>query len=350
MNVTTDILQFELPRSLACPKPTEERDLSRDDVRLLVTSGESSVIHSHFKCFADYLHKEDVLVVNTSATQGAAFPVMLPDGRQGVVHFSTKVDDERWMIEIREVIGNKTIRWHNGQENMIFELPEGGKIKLLAKYYEKRELLNLWVARFESDLSPQSYMASYGQPIQYENLSQSYPLEYYQTYFSFHPGSSEMPSAGRGFTQPLINKLLDKGVIIAPILLHTGVSSLEENEQPYPEYMEVDHVSASIVNKAKRNGNRIVAVGTTATRAIESATDQHGSVNAHKGYTDLYITADYQMKTINSLLTGFHEPRASHLHMLQSLAGLEHVRRAYAAAISDQYFWHQFGDLHLIIP
>jgi S-adenosylmethionine:tRNA ribosyltransferase-isomerase len=148
----------------------------------------------------------------------------------------------------------------------------------------------------------------------------------------------------------LIERLLKKGVVLAPILLHTGVSSLEENETPYPEYMEIDPVSASIINTAKSQGRRIIAVGTTAIRAIESAVNSEGRVIPYQGNTELFIDEGYTMKVADGLLTGFHEPRASHLNMLQAIAGYEHVDRAYQAAIEAGYYWHQFGDLHLILP
>lgn len=349
MNLTSDIIQFQLPDQLACPKPTEQRNIARDDVRLLVTTGSGNVEHSYFRNFTEYLQAGDVLVVNTSATQAAAFPIALPNNRKGMIHFSTQISDLEWLVEIREVIGNKNIRWKKGEENMVFQLPANTSIKLKRKFYRDRELLHLWVVELESNKDFQSYLSQYGQAIKYMNLDESYPLDYYQTFFSFHPGSSEMPSAGRGFTQALVNKLLKKGVVFAPILLHTGVSSLEENETPYPEYFEVDPMSAAIINNAKENARKVVAVGTTAVRAVESATNKAGKVMPYKGNTSLYITSDYQMKSVSSLLTGFHEPKASHLQMLQSLAGPEHIERAYSTAINNDYYWHQFGDLHLIL-
>ena len=159
-----------------------------------------------------------------------------------------------------------------------------------------------------------------------------------------------MPSAGRGFTPRLIESLLKKEVTIAPIILHTGVSSLEENESPYPEYMEIDPVSAAIINLAKKQHRRIIAVGTTAVRAVETAVNNDGTVLPYRGNTELFIDESYVMKVVSGLLTGFHEPRASHLNMLQSVGGYEHIDNAYQEAIKAGYYWHQFGDLHLILP
>ena len=348
--IAKSIIQFDLPGHLACPKPTEERNLLRDEVRLLVTTGNGQNDHTTFRHLDRYLQLGDVLVVNTSATVAAALPITLPNGRKGRVHLSTQLNAREWLIEIREISGNKTIRWKEGKAGMIFQLPAAADIALRQRFYNNRQWLDLWVAEFSTNQPPQAYLAEHARPIQYEKLDASYPLSYYQTFFSFHPGSAEMPSAGRGFTADLIERLLKKGVVLAPILLHTGVSSLEENETPYPEYMEIDPVSASIINTAKIQERRVIAVGTTAIRAIESAVNGEGQVIPYRGNTELFIDEGYTMKVADGLLTGFHEPRASHLNMLQAIAGYEHIDNAYQAAIEAGYYWHQFGDLHLILP
>lgn len=350
MNLTSNIIQFELPDRLACPKPTELRNLERDRVRLLVTRESDRIEHTVFSNVDQYLQKGDVLVVNTSATRASALPIMLPDNRKGMAHFSTRVNNHQWLVEIREIKGDKTIRWKEGEEEMEFHFPDGAEIKLKRKFYQERELLHLWVAEFITEQEHETYLAEHAQPIKYDKLSEPYPLDFYQTFFSSQPGSSEMPSAGRGFTQNLVKRLLEKGVVFAPILLHTGVSSLEENESPYPEYMEINSASAAIINSAKKEGRRVIATGTTAVRAVESVVNEAGEVFPYVGYTELFIDDGYRMRIINGLLTGFHEPRASHLNMLQSLAGFDHIERAYNSAIENNYFWHQFGDLHLILP
>jgi len=348
--MTLPIMEFDLPLQLACPKPTEERNLRRDEVRLLVTTKAGTIEHTTFNQLPSFLQKGDVLVVNTSATIAAALPVSLPGGRQGKLHISTKLNDRKWLIEIREITGNKTIRWHEGEEEMVFQLPLAAHVTLKHRFYKNEQWLNLWVAEFNTYQPMQAWLAENARPIQYEKLDRQYPLSYYQTFFSFHPGSSEMPSAGRGFTSELIERLLKKGVILAPIILHTGVSSLEENETPYPEYMEIDPVTSSLINTAKRQDRRVIAVGTTCIRAIETAVNYEGIVIPYRGNTELFIDESYTMKAVDGLLTGFHEPRASHLNMLQSVGGFEHIDRAYHEAIKAGYYWHQFGDLHLILP
>lgn len=347
---TQPFIEFDLPENLACPEPTEERNITRDEVRLLVTAGPGEIHHTTFNKLYRNLEAGDVLVVNTSATVASALTIPLPGGRKGKLHFSNKLNDNEWLIEIREVTGDKTKRWKEGLPGMRFNLSEGSRIDLKRRFYKDKQLLNLWVAELQTSLPEKNYLSKYAQPINYENLNKNYPLEYYQTYFSFHPGSAEMPSASRGFTQSLVEKILEKGVVFAPVLLHTGISSLEVNETPYPEYMEIDPVTSAIINAAKSTGRKIIAAGTTAVRAIESAADNEGIVRPYRGNTELFIDADYKMKVVDGLLTGFHEPRASHLYMLQSIAGFEHVEKAYQVAIESGYYWHQFGDLHLLLP
>jgi S-adenosylmethionine:tRNA ribosyltransferase-isomerase len=347
--VTKTIIRFELPEYLACPKPTEERNLLRDEVRLLVTTSSGQIDHTRFNRLDQYLNPGDVLVVNTSATVPSALPVTLPNGQKGMVHVSSNINAHKWLIEIREVSGNKTIRWKEGEEGMILQLPSSASITLKQRYYKDQQLLDLWYAEFRSNEQPVKYMAVNAHPIKYEKLDAHYPMSYYQTFFSFYPGSSEMPSAGRGFTKTLVDRLLKKGVVFAPILLHTGISSLEENESPYPEYMEIDPVSASIINMAKNQGERIIAVGTTAIRAIETAVNGDGNLVPYQGKTELFINENYTMKIADGLITGFHEPKASHLHILKAVAGFDHIENAYQTAIKADYYWHQFGDLHLIL-
>lgn len=348
--ITQSIVQFDLPPHLSCPIPTEERHIGRDEVRLLVTSNSGETEHTTFNHLPTFLQRGDVLVVNTSATIAAALPVSLPGGKQGRLHLSTKLSDRKWLIEIREITGNKTRRWHGGVQGMTFHLPSTSGVTLKQRFYSNEQWLDLWVAEFNLHQPMQQYLAANASPIQYEKLDRRYPLSYYQTFFSFHPGSSEMPSAGRAFTPRLIESLVKKGITFAPIVLHTGVSSLEENETPYPEYMEIDPVSSTLINAAKSQGRRIIAVGTTCIRAIETVANHEGSVITFRGNTELFIDENYNMKIIDGLLTGFHEPRASHLNMLQAVAGFDHIDRAYKEAIQAGYFWHQFGDLHLILP
>ncbi|WP_020538036.1 S-adenosylmethionine:tRNA ribosyltransferase-isomerase [Lewinella cohaerens] len=350
MTMTTSPIHFELPQQLSCPLPTEERGVARDEVRLLVSNHNGEDIqHRKFKALTDYLTKGDVLVVNNSATVAAALPIILESGQAARLHLSTQLDDLHWLAEIRAVHSNQSERWRNGTAGQAFNLPEGGLATLITPFYQNAQQLHLWKISLKLPLPWQEYLHQYGSPIKYQNLDQGYPLNYYQTFFSSVPGSAEMPSAARGFTPGIIEGLLQKGVQIIPITLHTGVSSLETGEMPYPESVIVSPLNAARINLAKAKGKHIIAVGTTAVRAIETATNAQGLVTAFNSQSELYIQPGYQMKIIDGLLTGFHEPEASHLYMLQALASKKHLRKAYEAAIQQGYYWHEFGDLHLIL-
>ncbi len=163
-------------------------------------------------------------------------------------------------------------------------------------------------------------------------------------------GSAEMPSAGRAFTPELITRLVAQGVQIVPLLLHTGVASLEAHEPPYEEFYRVPTETARAVNTARAAGRRVVAVGTTVVRALETVTDADGATHPGEGWTRLVVTPARGIHAVNAMLTGLHEPRASHLAMLEALAGRAHLQRTYAEALRERYLWHEFGDLHLILP
>lgn len=349
MTKTTSPIHFELPQQLACPLPTEERGIARDEVRLLVSNHDGDDIqHRKFKDLTGYLTEGDVLVVNDSATLAAALPIRLKSGQAARLHLSTQLDDLHWLAEIRVVQSNQSKRWREGTAGQSFNLPESGQATLITPFYQNSRQLHLWNISLKLPLPWQEYLQQYGSPIKYQKLDSVYPLDYYQTFFSSVPGSAEMPSAARGFTPEVIRKLLQKGVQIIPITLHTGVSSLETGEMPYPEAVRVSPLNAERINLAKARGKRIIAVGTTAVRAIETAANTAGEVIAFRGQSELYIQPGYEMKIIDGLLTGFHEPEASHLYMLQAFASKQHLRKAYAAAIQQGYYWHEFGDLHLI--
>ena len=159
-----------------------------------------------------------------------------------------------------------------------------------------------------------------------------------------------MPSAGRAFTPELITSLVAAGVQVLPLLLHTGVASLEAHEPPYEEFYRVPAQTARQVTAARRNGQRIIAVGTTVVRALETVTDERGETHPGSGWTDIVITPQRGVRAVNGLLTGLHEPQATHLAMLAALAGRNHLRLAYGHALRKEYLWHEFGDLHLLIP
>jgi S-adenosylmethionine:tRNA ribosyltransferase-isomerase len=338
------VLDFELPSTLEAHEPPEARGVARDGVRLLVGAGES-VSHHRFTDLPRLLRPGDVLVVNTSGTLPAAVPVY---GARLVVHFSTELTDGRWLVELRRDIGKSTVPYPDAAGGEHYTFPGNASVTLAEPFSAGR----LWVATVDTPgfAGVEAYLNRFGRPIRYGYVPREWPIGFYQTVFAEHPGSAEMPSAGRPFTDRLVTRLVANGVQFAPVLLHTGVASPEAHERPYPERFSVSATTARVVNRARADGGRVVAVGTTAVRALETAADPHGDVRAAQGWTDLVVTPDRGVRVVSGLLTGFHEPRASHLDLLAAVAGTDLLDRCYRAALAGGYLWHEFGDLNLLLP
>ncbi|MFJ9541706.1 S-adenosylmethionine:tRNA ribosyltransferase-isomerase [Streptomyces sp. NPDC101225] len=340
-----------VPEELSARIPVEQRGagLGRDAVRLLVSHG-TQVSHHSFRELPRLLRAGDLLVVNTSPTLAAAV-----DGRTGhahvVVHFSTRGDDGRWAVELRDPDGKGTTRARaGGPAGTEVRLPGGVRLVLEEPLSVRAD--RLWWARVSGAVL--GMLREHGRPIRYAYTERDQPLSVYQTVFALPSpdgtGSAEMPSAARPFTPRLLAELVSRGVQFAPVTLHTGVASVEAHEPPYPERFSVPEASARLIDAAKAGGRRVVAVGTTAVRAVESAAGPDGSVRAREGWTDLVVTPERGVRVVDGLLTGLHEPEASHLLMLEAIAGRSAVDRSYDAALRGHYLWHEFGDVHLILP
>ncbi|MFD9102202.1 S-adenosylmethionine:tRNA ribosyltransferase-isomerase [Streptomyces virginiae] len=349
----------DIPRELLARVPAEQRGpgLGRDSVRLLVSPGGAQPSLHAFRELPQLLRAGDVLVVNTSATLAAAVDARL-GGEDVVVHFSTRGDDGRWAVELRAPAGRGTTRPRpGGPAGAVVELPGGRRLVLEEPLAAGAD--RLWWARPRwARPSPAPYgvpelLREYGRPIRYAYTERDQPLSAYQTVFAVPSadgsGSAEMPSAGRPFTAELVARLVSRGVQFAPLTLHTGVASQEAHEPPYPERYAVPATTAALVNAARAGGGRVIAVGTTAVRALESAADERGVVRAAGGWTDLVVTPERGVRAVDGLLTGLHEPEASHLLMLEAVAGRAAVRLGYAQALARLCLWHEFGDVHLLL-
>jgi S-adenosylmethionine:tRNA ribosyltransferase-isomerase len=348
-------LAFELPDVLEARQTPEQRGLRRDGVRLMVASRShpDRLDHVRFRHLPDHLSAGDLLVVNVSATLPAAVAAERPDGSRVRVHVATRVprlDDTYRVVEIRSADGSRPARGAAGER---LALPGGAALQLLAPYASGARLM---LARFEpdpgspADASLTDYLAERGEPIRYGYVSEPRPLEDYQTVYATTPGSAEMPSAGRPFTAELILELVARGISLAPLTLHTGVSSPERHEPPFPEQYEVPEASARAVESTRAAGGRVIAVGTTVVRALETVAADDGRIYPGAGWTNVVITPERGVRAIDGLITGWHEPEASHLQMLEALAGRDLLQRSYAAALERGYLWHEFGDSHLILP
>ncbi|MET8245576.1 S-adenosylmethionine:tRNA ribosyltransferase-isomerase [Streptomyces sp. NPDC005202] len=342
----------QVPQELSARVPVEQRGpgLDRDAVRLLVSRG-TEVSHHTFGELPWLLEAGDLLVVNTSPTLAAAV-----DGRIGharvVVHFSTRGDDGRWAVELRDPDGRGTTRARaGGPAGTQVQLPGGVRLVLEEPLSAGSE--RLWWARAAGS-EVFGVLREHGRPIRYSYTERDQPLSVYQTVFAVPSpdgaGSAEMPSAARPFTARLVAELVSRGVQFAPITLHTGVASTEAHEPPYPERFSVPEASARLLNAAKAGAGRVIAVGTTAVRAVESATGPDGVVRAAAGWTDLVVTPERGVRVVDGLLTGLHEPEASHLLMLEAVAGRAAIDRSYEQALRGHYLWHEFGDVHLLLP
>lgn len=346
-HVPLDTLDFVLPPALEAGEPPEARGLQRDEVRLMVSyRDDDRVVHSTFRDLPDFLNAGDVLVINTSGTMNAALPAEREDGTPLELRLSTSLPDGLRVVELRRPTGAGTQPFRCATAGEKLRLPGAGSATLHASYASGSRL---WISTLDLPEPLEEYLDHHGFPIRYGYVREGWPLDYYQTVYATEHGSAEMPSAGRAFTPEAITRLVAHGVQVAPLILHTGVASLEDDEPPYEEYYRVPPETARLVNAAHSAGRRVVAVGTTVVRALETVTGEDGFTRPGEGWTGLVITPERGVRAVDALLTGLHEPRSTHLAMLEALAGRRHLEIAYEEALRGRYLWHEFGDLHLIL-
>lgn len=315
----------------------EARGLARDEVRLaVVTPGGTE--HAVVRDLPRWLAPGDLLVVNTSATLPSAV-----DTAYGAVHVSTELDDGAWVVELRRADGHGHRTPSTGE---VVALPGGVRLRIDRPHPDGQT--RLWRATSLPRMRRVAYLADHGRPIRYSYLERPVPLEDLQNVYATSPGSAEMPSAGRPLTRELLVELMAAGVVVAPLVLHTGVASQESHEPPQPEWFSVPAHTARLVKLTKRSGGRVLAVGTTVVRALESAGDGRS-----EGWTPLVLGPDRPARVVDGLLTGLHEPEASHLHLLEAVAGRTLVDRGYtdlSAEGAPSYLWHELGDSMLLLP
>ncbi len=336
------IREFAIPDGAEASAPPA----ARDGVRLLVARPDR-IEHTEFTRLADFLSPGDLIVINTSATLPAAVDGRRPDGRTVTVHFATELDDGTWVVEPRPS-ADATGPVGDVEPEEVITLPDGVRLILLAPQPSGQH--RLWRAKVGAEGGIPAFLARHGRPIRYGYVPAPVPLAEYQTVFAREPGSAEMPSAGRPFTDRLVTDLVTRGIVLAPITLHTGVSSQQAGEPPQPERFRVPGGTARLVNATRAQGNRVIAVGTTVTRALESAVDDAGRVRQRSGWTDLVLGPHRAARTVSGLITGWHAPGASHLDLLEAVAGKQLVQRAYFEAVRADYRWHEFGDSCLFLP
>ncbi|MFN2581382.1 MAG: S-adenosylmethionine:tRNA ribosyltransferase-isomerase [Candidatus Dormibacteria bacterium] len=323
-------------------QPPETRGLARDGVRLMVVQHDG-VEHANFHELARFLEAGDVVVVNASATIAAAADALRPNRDHVVVHFAAQPRGT-WLAEVRTLDQHGPVRDMSLGDRLV--VADGGEVVLEAPVDSHRRF---WRIGVKTAGSFARWLEANARPISYSHGNERWPLSAYQTVFGRHPGSSEMPSAGRPFSTALVTDLVARGIVIAPIVLHTGLSSLEIGEAPPAEWFDVPRSTARIVNACRRGAGRVVAVGTTVVRALESAAGDDGAVVASSGWTDLVLSPSRRARTIDALITGWHEPRSTHLELLAAVVRRDTVRRAYVDALAHGYLWHEFGDSCLFV-
>lgn len=348
MTLLTETPTITFAASDFAPRPAEARGLARDDVRLLVGTPHG-IDHVRFRDLPDHLRAGDVLVVNDSATVPGEVDATL-EGAAVVLHVAARLDEDERVVEVRSAPDAARAVLDAGPGDVV----QAGDVclTLLAPWPTGAASSptgrgnRLWRARVAGPLD--GLLARRGRPIAYGYLDGRYPLAAYQTVFGRRPGSAEMASAGRPFTEALVTRLVGSGVLFAPVTLHTGVSSQEAGEAPGPEWFEVSPTTARLVEAARAGGGRVIAVGTTATRAIESAVVD-GAVTASRGWTSRVVTPGDPPRVVDGLVTGWHDPQASHLFLVEAVAGRALTQAAYDAAVARGYLWHEFGDSALLL-
>ena len=342
---------FTLPEELAAKEPPERRGLSRDRVRLMaIDRALNKVTHTKFDRLGDFLNPGDLLVFNSSRTLPASLKGCEDNGTCLEIRLAQKLPDDSWLALLL------------CQQGELFScgLRSGMELDFglgLTTTVVKRDtyIPRLWQIRFNhQDTELIDLLYRLGQPVRYEYVSAPWDLDYYQTVYAVEPGSAEMPSAGRAFTWKLLFDLKRKGIETTNIVLHTGLSSYMDDEldAQHPASEEeyfISDTAAQKITLARRRGGRIIAVGTTVVRALESVAEETGKVIAKHGYTRLHINANHRLKAVDGLLTGMHEPEASHLDLLTAFLASHQIKDAYSEAVQKQYLWHEFGDLNLIV-
>lgn len=352
---------FELPAGNIATAPPETRGIARDGVRMLVAAAGRPLEHRRARDLPSVLRAGDLVVLNGSDTLPAAVTGVGRDALPVEIHLSTPLPGSSpkaaladttsaWTVEFRIPEPPASRQTDEPRYGDVVRLRGGGQLRVLDSVPAGRERSRLWLAEISTPVPLLRWLTEHGQPIRYGYVSSPWPLSSYRTSYASTPGSVEMPSAGRPLTSRLIRRLRLGGIQIADVVLHCGVSSVETGDPPYAEWFSVPADTVRAINETHAGGGRVIAVGTTVVRALESAIDATEVVRAVEGWTELVVGPDHTISTVDGLLTGWHEPQASHLMMLEAVAGPDLLCRSYDAALDGGYHWHEFGDVHLLLP
>ncbi|HEY4026081.1 MAG TPA: S-adenosylmethionine:tRNA ribosyltransferase-isomerase [Candidatus Dormibacteraeota bacterium] len=332
-----------LPPELRASLPAARRDLRRDHVRLLVIDRATGRIsHGRFDRLTDLLGPGDLLVVNTSRVLPAAVRAVRASGEPVQLRPCVRRPGEWDALAVQTEPPHANVPLTPGETLRIGEVA--------ARVDGRRpDIPLLWRVELEVEDDLELFLR-HGEPIRYSYVPAPVPLDAYQPVYASHPGSVESPSAGLPFTWGLLHALRERGVALAELVLHTGLSSYQDDDfdaehHLFEEWFELGPAAAEAVNRAER----VVAVGTTVVRALETAAGDDGLVRPVRGWTRLAIGPERRPRAVDALLTGMHEPAASHFDLLRGFLPEPLLARAYRQAIAAGYLWHEFGDAALVL-
>ena len=333
---------YELPQELIAQDPLEQRDSSR---LLILDKKTGERTHRIFHDIIDYLHEGDCLVINNTKV----IPARLIGEREGTggkveVLLLKRKTDNVWETLVKP--GKKA---RSGMR-----LSFGGGL-LHAEVQEVVDEGNRLI-RFEYEGIFEEILDQLGQmPLPPYITHQLKDKNRYQTVYAKYEGSAAAPTAGLHFTEELLQRIQEKGVRIARVTLHVGLGTFRPvkvedvtEHHMHTEFYHVSQEAADIINETKKQGGRVICVGTTSCRTIESAADEHGVVQATEGDTDIFIYPGYQFKVLDCLITNFHLPESTLLMLVSALAGKEHIMAAYKEAVAMKYRFFSFGDAMFI--
>jgi len=332
-----------LPEALRASRPAERRGIRRDQVRLLVIDRHAEAVHhSRFDRLGDFLEAGDLLVVNSSRVLPAAVRALRASGEAVQLRPCVRRAGSWDALAVQPCPPFQNVPLVEGETLRIGEV----SVTVIGR---RPDIPLLWHLHLEHGDSLDAVLR-HGEPIRYSYVPERLPLDAYQTVYASRPGSAEAPSAGRPLTWELLAGLRREGVGLAQVVLHTGLSSFQDDDfdaehHMFEEWFEVSAETAGAVNSARR----VVAVGTTVVRALETAATWEGRVLPARSWTRLVIGPDRPPLAVDALVTGLHEPQASHFDLLRGFVCEPLLRRAYAEAVENRYLWHEFGDSALIL-
>lgn len=342
INFKTSDFYYELPEELIAQTPIKERDHSR---LLILDKNTGDIEHKYFYDIVDYFNKGDCLVINDTKVLPARLYGTKKDTDALIeILLLKRIDDKRWETLVKP--GKKA---RTGAEIIFKENLLSGKIVEVLEDGNRIIEFN-YNGIFEEILDQLGEMPL--PPYIHEKLEDK---NRYQTIYAKNPGSAAAPTAGLHFNDDVIKKLEDKGVNIAKLTLHVGLGTFRPVKAEYisehkmhSEYYELTESEADKINNAKKSNNRVISVGTTSTRTLETIGDESGFVRAQKGWTDIFIFPGYKYKVVNALITNFHLPESTLIMLVSALAGKENVMNAYKAAVDNKYRFFSFGDAMFI--